>query len=306
MGNKTAFDRKKLKALYATYSEDDHFNSGKFKPLTRNLTTGALLGRGHHCERCNAKMSQACYENFHYAYCSQWVTRKGLRVHCGERFAVHSDGCGKHPRVQGYNGPLYRAANGEAVELAEFDDPDPSNLNGEPEDDEDDMEAEMERVDEMAEDHFNKHGYVPVNFHNDYFAARTKEKAYAETEKIDAVEARGEVSGQPAQNGKNKGKTAAAKGKKKSATFADDVGQTGGPRVVSTARQRKSTYGNPLQQKDANLHLEKRSYAPKGAKPKLPMEIPRPAATKEVKESRADRAKKFAEDLIGKYSGTPE
>jgi hypothetical protein len=306
MGNKTAFDRKKLKALYATYGEDDHFNSGKFKALTRNLTTGALLRRGHHCERCEAKMSQSCYENFHYAYCAHWVTRKGVRVRCGERFAVHSDGCGKHPRVQGYNEPLYRAITGEPVELSEFDDPDPLNLEGEPEEDEDDMEAEMEKVDEMAEEYLCEHGYVPASFHNDYFVARAKEKAYVEADKTNAAEAKGTVFGMPMQNSYHKGKAAAVKGKKKGATTFDDGNdQTGGPRV-GTAGQRFPINSGTFQKKDANVRPEKRSYAPKGARPKLPMETPQPAATKEVNESRAERAKKFAENLVGKMSGSPQ
>lgn len=45
---------------------------------------------------------------------------------------------------------MYHAADGEDVDLSEFDDPDPLNLNGEPEAD-DDFEAEMETVDKLAE-----------------------------------------------------------------------------------------------------------------------------------------------------------
>lgn len=61
-----------------------------------------------------------------YAYCSTWVTQtygeKHVRERCGERFARRSDGCGKHPQVQGFNRPLVRLADGDEVEVSEFDD----------------------------------------------------------------------------------------------------------------------------------------------------------------------------------------
>jgi hypothetical protein len=186
MGKKAPFDKKMLKALYATYGEKNLFNSGNFKPLTRNLTTGALLNRGHHCERCNAKMTQNCYESLHYAYCPTWVTNEGARERCGERFALHSDGCGKHSKVRGYNAPLFRAANGEDVDLAEFDDLDLLDTEA-PEAEDSDLEAELATVDKAADDYLQAHGWVSGTFHQDYFALRDKEKQYATIAKEQAA-----------------------------------------------------------------------------------------------------------------------
>jgi hypothetical protein len=149
MGKKTSFSRKELKALYATYGADDHYNSDKFQLRTRNLTASALLQSDHHCERCNAKMSNNCYRNYHYAYCPHWVTQKGRRERCEERFALRSDACGNHHKVQGYKGPLYCVAGGGDVDLTEVDDPDPLNFDEPDGDDDDDGKAVMTRVDEL-------------------------------------------------------------------------------------------------------------------------------------------------------------
>ena len=63
-GKASGFGKKELKMLYATYGEQDLYNSGNFKPLTRNLTTGKIMNRGHHCDQCSGKVTQSCYENF--------------------------------------------------------------------------------------------------------------------------------------------------------------------------------------------------------------------------------------------------
>ncbi|KAL5119741.1 hypothetical protein ACEQ8H_002347 [Pleosporales sp. CAS-2024a] len=157
MVQKLPFGKKKLRELYASYGENDLFNSGKFKSLTRNLTTGAILTQSHHCERCESKMTQACYENLHYGFCSHWVTRNGDRERCGERFAFRSQGCGKHPRHQGYNSAFYRAADGEDVDLCEFDDPHLS-FDQKPAE-KCDKQAKMAAIDELVEVFLEKHGY---------------------------------------------------------------------------------------------------------------------------------------------------
>ncbi|KAH8723246.1 hypothetical protein GQ44DRAFT_561747, partial [Phaeosphaeriaceae sp. PMI808] len=174
MENKVVFGRKEIKLLYSTYGEHDIYNSGSFKAMTRNLTTGAVLGRGHHCERCKGKMAASCYEVFHFGFCSEWVACKGKRQRCGERFALYSDGCSKHPRCQGYNKALYRAANGEEIQMSEFNDPDPTNFDREcvTQDQHDDMETEMGILDEVAEVQLELYGHIPANFHEDYFAQR--------------------------------------------------------------------------------------------------------------------------------------
>jgi len=171
MVQKLNFDKKKLRALYSSYGENDLFNSGRFKALTRNLTTGALLSQTHHCERCEAKMRISCYENLHYGFCSEWTSRNGERERCGERFAFRSQGCGKHPRHQGYNAAFYKAAEGENVELCDFDDLKCPNLD-EVSIRKIDMKAEMEIADELLEKHIEKHGYVSASFHNKHFARK--------------------------------------------------------------------------------------------------------------------------------------
>lgn len=174
MVKKLNFDKKKLRALYASYGERDLFNSGRFKALTRNLTTGALLSQTHHCERCEAKMRISCYENLHYGFCSEWATRNGERERCGERFAFRSQGCGKHPRHMGYNAAFYKAAEGEDVELYDFDDLKYPDLN-EVSIRKIDMKAEMEIADELLEKRIEEHGYVSGSFHNKHFARKVAE-----------------------------------------------------------------------------------------------------------------------------------
>ncbi|KAJ4366231.1 hypothetical protein N0V83_007867 [Neocucurbitaria cava] len=277
-GKKGPFGKKELKLLYATYSEADLYNSGTFKPLTRNLTTGAKLGLGHHCQQCNGKMTQSCYENLHYAYCATWVNRmldgKPVRRRCGERFALRSDGCGRHPRVQGYNEPLYRAAEGYDVALSEFDDPDPDNSKGEPEDDEEDWEAEHIELARLTEEEIAKNGFLPADFHNSYWQALRQEQAFAKSKKRRAVETGSEDVGEnPTTNGRGQanvvanGKAGAGKKTQNRAiTFADQPHEKHG--------RGASTYAGTV-----TADKPKRSYAPKGSKPKAPMEVPRrPAA----------------------------
>lgn len=169
MGKKNDLGRKDLKILDASYGEGDLYNSGKFKPLTPNLSTGAMLGKHHHCDICTKNMTIACFEEFHYAFCAEWVLRKGQRGRCGERLCVHSDGCKRHPRVLGCNEPFYRAADGEHVELSEFHVPDLQNLKGESEVDDDTFEEEVAAVNALAEEHIEKSGFFPPGFYNDYW-----------------------------------------------------------------------------------------------------------------------------------------
>ncbi|CAO2657952.1 Nn.00g072120.m01.CDS01 [Neocucurbitaria sp. VM-36] len=275
-GKKAVFGKKELKMLYASYGEDDLYNSGNFKSMTRNLTTGKMLHRSHHCEQCNSKMSQTCYDNFHHAYCPTWVTRnidgKRVRRRCGERFALRSDGCGKHPRVQGYNEPLYHAAEGHDVSLSDLDDSDPENSKGEPEDDEDDYEAEEKELERIAEEEIKKKGYLPKDFHSNYWRARAREQAFAMLKKGSAtnnIEGVGEGL-TAASRGQSKvianGKAGAGKKtQKRGITFADNSHETHGP-----GRRTAFTYGSG----EANLQ-HTRSFAPKGLKPEGLMEVPR-------------------------------
>jgi hypothetical protein len=295
-GNKL-FGRKKVRQLYATYGNKHLYNSGRFKPLTRNLTTGALLNRTHHCERCDATMTQNCYDELHLAFCPHWITRKGIRRHCGERFTLRSDGCGRHPRSQGYNRALYRAANGEDVDLSEFDDPDPLNLNGEAEED-DDFEAEIQAVDKLAEKYFDENGYVPVNFYTNYFTARTKEKKYKASnakptpESDDAEPVPAKTIGKPGKGNYNK---------RRVITFADNVNNGRGASKGNATKGRKS-----LQPNDDDNGLPERSFAPKGSKPKAPKEAPHcPKADGDSGpvETKKGRAKTFVGKVLGKMTG---
>lgn len=309
MGRNQPFGKKKLKALYATYGEENLYNSGNFQPLTRNLTTKKMLNRGHHCDRCKAKMSMSCFDAFHYAFCPTWVTRKGKRERCGERFCVHSDGCGKHSRVQGYNEPLYRAANGEDVDLSEFDDPDPLNLKGEAEDDEDDLEAEQEAREEAEEELIKEHGHVPAIFYKNYWTERGKQKAYEQQIKIEATrKAATIVAEDMALNPAviSNGKTGTGKKVKNRNTVIANLPIPRNDRGAGS----RATYGghqSALQnQSDDDTPL--RSYAPKRSKPKLPKEAPRYPAGQQgngAKETNKERAKRFVASMVlGKNSET--
>lgn len=126
------FQKKDVRQLYAHegFGKENRYNSGKFDALTRNLRTGALLNNTHHCAYCASKMSQKCYDNVHYGFCVTWVScvnssGQATRVMCGERLCMRSDGCGKHPRVQGYNEPLYKIANQQPVSWSDLDDSNP-------------------------------------------------------------------------------------------------------------------------------------------------------------------------------------
>ncbi|KAL6708860.1 hypothetical protein ACN47E_002267 [Coniothyrium glycines] len=177
------FGKKELRALYKTYGDDDLYSSGRFRPQTQNLTTGKIAQKGHHCEVCNAAMTKACYDRLHHAYCPTWVTRQQdgilVRMRCGERFALHSDGCGKHPRVQGYNRPLYEAANGQDISIEDFQDPDPHNGIFDQGDDEEASKAVIEEavhaLDERVETMIANGEYVPPDYHSVYFVDTAKE-----------------------------------------------------------------------------------------------------------------------------------
>jgi len=312
MGRSSTFGKKELKALYATYGEANLYNSGSFEPLTRNLTTGAPLKKGHHCDICQAKMSVSCYEKFHYAYCPTWVTRKGKRERCGERFCVHSKGCGKHARVQGYNKPLYRAADGEDADLSEFDDFEPFNLDEEDDDNnEEDFQAHWEARAEVEEELRDRHGFVPKSFYDDHYAELGKQKAREQQNKKAAVEAPNVDSDialdtTVIRNGKTGwGKTRAGKTGvgKKGKHRRDSIAEPPIPDRGQNRRFGGATYGGIPSSGQANsgAGLPLRSYAPRGSRPKPQMEAPRcPAGQQQTdtKETKKERARKFLNDKV--------
>jgi hypothetical protein len=301
-----AWGRKELRELYASYGEDNIYNSGMFKPLTRNLTTGKQLQRGHHCNLCKGKMSLSCYDNFHYGYCPTWVTRKGKRERCGERFCFRSNGCGKHPRVQGFNETLFRAANGGEVDMSEFDDPDPQNFHEESDDNDDNWENEMEEMQIMTEKHLAVHGYVPENLYTDYFVERAKlqtekHKAQKQSENDTLTLAPDKNDGACNTSVIGNGKTGAGKkAKTKVVTWAPGTRQNS-----SRVRLNGNTYGGPAgAPDDTDQPGRRKSYAPKGAKQKAPMEAARGSMeAQEVKETKTDRAKKLVGKVFGRANG---
>jgi hypothetical protein len=208
--------------------------------------TDALLSQSHHCERCEAKMTQSCYENFPYGFCSEWVSQSGKRERRGERFAFCSADCCKHPSSKGFNRALYRAAEGEHVDLVEFDDPNPLNFNEELNDKED-LEAGLNSIDEMTEEHFKQHGNIPPNFHQDFFALRAQAETYETAPQVlpsPAADMEAE-----AKKGKGKGPatTKATRAKKNhnlDVTFAGAVDQDGCVHRGSLVRDRYKSYGD--------------------------------------------------------------
>jgi hypothetical protein len=296
-----AWGRKEVQELYATYGEDNIYNSGMFKPLTRNLTTGKQLQRGHHCNLCNGKMSQSCYDDFHYGYCPTWVTRKGKRERCGERFCFRSNGCGKHPRVRGFNEALFRAANGGNVDISEFDDPDPQNVHEESDENDDNWVHEMEEMQIMTEKHLAVHGYVPESLYTDYFVERAK--LQAGKHKVQKQPEDDTLRLAPDENDRACNTAvigASKKAKIKVVTWAPVTRQNGG-----RARMNGSTYGGSASTPDdTDRPGKRRSYAPKGSKQKAAMEAPRGAAeAQEAKETKTDRAKKLVGRVFGKANG---
>jgi hypothetical protein len=86
-----------------------NFIGDKFNPLIRNFRTGLLMNNTHHCGwmGCGDKpRSKQCFslEKLHFAGCLATVQdENGKDVPCGEVFQVRSNGCAKHPYVEGFN-----------------------------------------------------------------------------------------------------------------------------------------------------------------------------------------------------------
>jgi hypothetical protein len=254
-GRNGGFGKRELRQLYGSFGTHDLFNSGNFNPLTRNLTTGKILNRGHHCERCESKMTKACFEDFHYAFCPTFVTRNGSRVRCGERLALRSDGCGEHKKCKGYNRPLYRAAKGEDVDLSEFDDPEPWNLVDEPKTGEHDYEREKIELAELIEDVIRKKGSLPPNFEAEYWAVRKIEKTQRTIENAGSTAHQTEDSITTPAKGKILDKRIT---KQKGITFAVGAGNKNeAARDSRKAWKRSETYAVP---------------SPRGAKSESPIQ----------------------------------
>jgi hypothetical protein len=194
--------KKLLRTLYSTYSLSNLYSSLNFNSHTRNLTTGALCHRAHHCSYCKAKITKACYDSLHHAYCATYISKfhdegEESRVRCGERFTLKSGGCGKHPKVRGFNAGFYKAAAGGEICLADFDDPRVPNisstvsthghnghyipnathvsadthLEGETKYD---YAAATAELDNLVEDIILKNGFLPVDFYAEYYAKQRK------------------------------------------------------------------------------------------------------------------------------------
>jgi hypothetical protein len=186
-GQKVPFGKKELARLYREYASspsEDLYNNGDLNPLLRNLRTGKLLVRGHHCEKCKAPMSKSCFEKLHYAFCSAWtnvrVTENGKdvtrRVRCGERFRVASGGCGKHNKTQGFNHGFVEAEKHGQCAPDAFDDLTPGDAN---EDEDVDDEDLLRKAREQALAAGEK---VPHDFEIKYWEAKKKRERNVELE----------------------------------------------------------------------------------------------------------------------------
>jgi hypothetical protein len=72
------------------------------------------------------------------------------------------------------------------------------------------------------------------------------------------------------------------------------------------ASQRNLRRSDDLLPKDSNQPPKTKSFAPKGSKPKQPMELPRPPKFSQEKESRTERANKRADNIFGKIAGATQ
>jgi hypothetical protein len=77
----------------------------------------------------------------------------------------------------GFNAAFYRAVDSEQVELCEFDGPYSLNLSEEPVI-RNDIRAEMDIMDELAEEYLIVHGYLSETFQNKFFALRAQHSTY--------------------------------------------------------------------------------------------------------------------------------
>lgn len=168
------------------------------------------------------------------------------------------DGCGTHRRVLGFNKALYRAADGEDVEFDEFDDKGHQNVDVEQEGSGHDKAAEVAVVDAAAETYIVEHGYLPATFHGDYFEQRARKMSYAHAEQSLVSQV-----GLTKSEGLAKGKPAHGKRNKRGSVIAE------GNNLRDSVQQLKGTYnGSAIQPKVKDRSDMKRSFAPKGAKPK--------------------------------------
>jgi hypothetical protein len=187
-GQKVPFGKKELARLYKEYASnpsEDLYNNGDLNPLLRNLRTGKLLVRGHHCEKCKAPMTKSCYEKMHYAFCSAWttvgVTENGKhvrrRVRCGERFRVESGGCGKHNKTQGFNHGFVEAEKHGQCAPDAFDDLTPGDTS-----EDEDVDDDEDLLCKAREQMLAAGEKVPHDFEIKYWEAKKKVERDLEVE----------------------------------------------------------------------------------------------------------------------------
>lgn len=107
----------------------------RFDELYDNIRTKRLTR--HHCTEKHAP-TRKCYEIGHMAFCTVKVRGKDGLVRCGQRFGIQTRGCGKHPRVDGWNKAVLAAFDtGVQQPIEDFDVFDPKYV------EEDDGDEEM-------------------------------------------------------------------------------------------------------------------------------------------------------------------
>lgn len=76
-----------------------NFEGTVFNPHVKNIRTGKLMSKPHHCTHENPRghdLVRSCILKGHQSYCLQWIDAGGRRVRCGERLKVVSNGCSTH------------------------------------------------------------------------------------------------------------------------------------------------------------------------------------------------------------------
>lgn len=125
----------------------------------------------------------------------------------------------------------------------------------------------------------------PGDFHAKYFTGRVRMKTHAARDK--ASKAQATIADEQIKTAK--------KGNK---------GVTIGKSVSRKARGHDAIYnGGALRSQDTDQPVAGRSYAPKGNKLKLPMEVPPVDQDKQPKDNNTERVKTFARKVFGKIGG---
>ncbi|KAH9863836.1 hypothetical protein J1614_009768 [Plenodomus biglobosus] len=260
-GAKVERQDKILKSLYATFGEQDLYNAPNFKPQTRNLTTGHLSARGHHCDQCAGKLMRSCYERFHHAFCPTWVTGtrggKGVRERCGERLAILSGGCGEHSRVKGYNSSLYRLAEGHDVKLSDFDDDDDVKPNEE-QDENNQFEDDTVELNDLAEAVIQQKGFLPGDFFASYRSWRDKQERYARDrissaeDSMEATEGDESILPRDVERILKRGNARASNKRKADSGFCSGA-------LPKSVQRTRASHGGPVQQVRGRRHGERTS-----------------------------------------------